>query len=287
LTTLKLAACDYTFPKLQWEQTLRIARDLGVEAVDVALFAGRSHLDIQEVFADLPRAARRVNEAFNANGLRIADAFGQPGRVFEENAVNHPEPSVRQAAAEFFYRLLEFALRCNGGHMSLLPGVHFQTESAEDSLRRCVDQLAWRVEAAAKVGVTLSVEPHLGSIIPTPQAASHLLDMTPGLTLTLDYGHFTYQGIPDAEVEPLLARTSHFHARGACAGKLQSTMAENTIDFDSVLRAMQKVSYRGFVVLEYVWVEWMDLNRVDNLSETVILRDLLRRLATASPASTQ
>ena len=284
---MKLAACDYTFPKLQWEQTLRIARDLGVEAVDLALFAGRSHLDIQEVFTDLPRAARRITEALGANGLRIADAFGQPGRVFEENAVNHPEPSVRQAATEFFYRLLEFALRCNGGHMSLLPGVHFKTESAEDSLRRCVDELAWRVEAASKVGVTLSVEPHLGSIVPTPQAASRLLDLTPGLTLTLDYGHFTYQGIPDAAVEPLLARTSHFHARGACKGKLQSTMAENTIDFDGVLRAMQKVKYRGFVVLEYVWTEWMDLNRVDNLSETVILRDLLRGLEKASLAPAQ
>src|SRR5208283_5436861 len=114
----------------------------------------------------------------NSNGLRIADAFGQPGMVFEENAVNHPESSVRQAAAEFFYRLLEFALRCNGGHMSLLPGVHFPTESEEDSLKRCVDELAWRVEAAAKVGVTLSVEPHLGSLISTPQAASRLLDLT-------------------------------------------------------------------------------------------------------------
>jgi sugar phosphate isomerase/epimerase len=284
---LKLAACDYTFPKLQWEQTLRIARELGVEAVDVALFAGRSHLDIHEVFADLPRAARRVTEALNANGLRIADAFGQPGKVFEENALNHPEASVRQAAAEFFYRLLEFALRCNGGHISLLPGVHFQTESEEDSRRRSAEELAWRVEAAAQMGVTLGVEPHLGSIIPTPQTATLLLEMTPGLTLTLDYGHFTYQGIADAAIEPLLARTSHFHARGACAGKLQSTMAENTIDFDGVLRAMQKVNYRGFVALEYVWTEWMDLNRVDNLSETVILRDRLRALEAASLASLQ
>jgi len=284
---LKLAACDYTFPKLQWEQTLRIARELGVEAVDVGLFAGRSHLDIQEVFTDLPRAAKRVTEALNANGLRIADSFGQPGKVFEENAVNHPEAQVRQAAAEFFFRLLEFALRCNGSHMSLLPGVHFESESEEDSLKRSVDELAWRVEAAANVGVTLSVEPHLGSIVPTPQAASRLLDLTPGLTLTLDYGHFTYQGIPDSDIEPLMARTSHFHARGACPGKLQSTMGENTIDFDGVVRAMEKVKYPGFVVLEYVWTEWMDLNRVDNLSETVILRDLLRRLEMASPMLAQ
>lgn len=284
---MKLAACDYTFPKLQWEQALRLVRELGVEAVDVALFAGRSHLDLHDVFSDLPRAARHVMEALNANGLRIADSFGQPGRVFEENAVNHPEESVRQSAAEFFYRLLEFALRCNGSHISLLPGLHFKSEDEDDSLKRCVEELAWRVEAAAKVGVTLSVEPHLGSIIPTPQAAARLLDLTPGLTLTLDYGHFTYQGIPDAEVEPLMARTSHFHARGACPGKLQATMTENTIDFDGVIRAMEKVKYQGFVVLEYVWTEWMDLNRVDNVSETVILRDRLRRLETASPMSSQ
>jgi hypothetical protein len=64
-------------------------------------------------------------------------------------------------------------------------------------------------------------------------------------------------------------------------------MAENTIDFDGVLRAMQKVKYRGFVAPEYVWTEWMDLNRVDNLSETVILRDLLRALETASLAPPQ
>lgn len=281
---MKLAACDYTFPKLAWEQSLRLVRELGVEAVDIALFAGRSHLDVQEVLSDLPRAARRVNEALNANGLRIADAFGQPGRVFEENAVNHPEESVRQAATEFFYRLLEFALRCNGSHMSLLPGVHFESESAGDSLKRSAEELAWRVETATKVGVTLSVEPHLGSLISTPAAAAQLLEMTPGLTLTLDYGHFAYQGIPDAEVEPLMGRTSHFHARGACPGKLQTTMGENAIDFDGVIRAMDKVKYSGFVVLEYVWTEWMDLNRVDNLSETIILRDLLRRLATAPPS---
>ena len=284
---MKLAACDYTFPKLQWEQTLLMARELGTEAVDIALFAGRSHLDIPDVFADLPRAAKRVTAALEANGLRIADAFGQPGKVFEENAVNHPEATVRQSATEFFYRLLEFSLRCNGGHMTLLPGVYFPGESEEDSWKRCVDELAWRVEAAANVGVTMSVEGHLGSIIPTPQAASRLLDHVPGLTLTLDYTHFTYQGIPDSEVEPLIARTSHFHARGACKGKIQSTMSENTIDYDGILRAMQKANYKGFVVLEYVWTEWMDLNRVDNISETIILRDLLLALERATPSSAQ
>jgi hypothetical protein len=64
-------------------------------------------------------------------------------------------------------------------------------------------------------------------------------------------------------------------------------MSENTIDYDGVLRAMQKVNYKGLVVLEYVWTEWMDLNRVDNVSETIILRDLLLALERATPSSAQ
>ena len=39
------------------------------------------------------------------------------------------------------------------------------------------------------------------------------------------------------------------------------------------------MNYSGFVVLEYVWVDWMGCNEVDNLSETILLRNLLRSCA--------
>jgi sugar phosphate isomerase/epimerase len=100
--------------------------------------------------------------------------------------------------------------------------------------------------------------------------------MTPGLTLTLDYTHFTCQGIVDDEIEPLLAFASHFHARGACRGKLQASMKEDTIDYGRVLQALNNIDYPGFIVLEYVWTEWMRCNEVDNITETIVLRDLLR-----------
>jgi len=274
--TLKLALSDYTFPKLEWEQTLRLARDLGVEAVDIGLFAGRSHLRPEDVLGHPAQAAARVTQALRTYGLEIADVFGQPGTAFEEKALNHPDASERKKATEFYWRLLELALRCNAKHVSLLPGVHFEQESYEDSLKRCVDELAWRVEAAARVGVAFAVEMHLGSIAPMPSQAQRLLQMTPGLTLTLDYTHFTYQGIPDDEIEPLVRSASHFHARGACKGKLQASSKENTIDYPRILRAMKKAGYSGYVALEYVWTEWMRCNEVDNLTETIWLRDLLR-----------
>ena len=275
---LKLAISDYTFPKLEWEQSLRLAHDVGAEAIDLGLFAGRSHLQPEALLVHPSKAAGRVAATVREHDLDIADVFGQPGSVFAEKAVNHPERSESAKAAEFFWRLLEFAARCNVRHLSLLPGIHFDHESAEDSLKRAAQELAWRAEAAAKIGITLGVEAHVGSIVPIPRLATRLIELTPGLTLTLDYTHFTYAGVPDDEIEPLLKFTSHFHARGACKGKLQASSSENTIDYPRVLQAMKREGYDRYIALEYVWTEWMRCNEVDNLTETILLRDVLRSI---------
>ena len=44
---------------------------------------------------------------------------------------------------------------------------------------------------------------------------------------------------------------------------------------NSRLRSSKTSLYSGLVVLEYVWVDWMGCNEVDNLSETILLRDFL------------
>jgi sugar phosphate isomerase/epimerase len=273
---MRLSTCDFTFPKLAWEQTLRLGRDIGAEAIDISLFKDRSHLDPNTVLANPAEWAARVLTELSANGVGISDVFGQAGASAEENALNSPEESVRRKAREFFQRILEFALRCNASHLTLLPGVHFQQEAHEDSLKRSAGELTWRVDVARSAGVTLSIEPHIGSVSSTPALAARLLEMSPGLTFTLDYCHFACQGIPDEEVEPLLPHASHFHARGACKGKLQAAMKENVIDYPRILRKMKQTSYKGFIALEYVWIEWMRCNEVDNISETILLRDLLR-----------
>jgi sugar phosphate isomerase/epimerase len=277
---MKLSTCDFTFPKLEWEQTIRLGRDLGAEAIDVALFKDRSHLDTATVLAQPAAWAVRVMNVLRENEVGISDVFGQAAPAAEENAVNDPDESVRNRASDFFRRILDFSVACGSPHLSLLPGVHFTQESHEDSLKRSADELAWRVEAARKAGVVLGIEPHLGSVCSTPVLAGRLVEMCPGLTLTLDYCHFACQGIPDREVEPLVQHASHFHARGACKGRLQAAMKENVVDYAQVLHKMKETGYKGFIALEYVWIEWMQCNEVDNISETVILRDLLRSAAT-------
>jgi hypothetical protein len=39
---------------------------------------------------------------------------------------------------------------------------------------------------------------------------------------------------------------------------------------------MKETNYKGYIGVEYTWSEWENCNRTDNLSETILLRDLLR-----------
>jgi sugar phosphate isomerase/epimerase len=273
---LKLACADFTFPLLSHGDALDLIARLGVKGVDIGLFRGRSHIRPENVFNDIAGSARQLSQQIRDRGLEIADIFLQASTDFQSLAANHPDPAQRKLSRDAFRKGLEFVARCNATHMTGLPGVNFDGESNAESLDRCASELAWRVEQAKAVGIVYSVEAHLGSLVPTPDLAAKLVEKTPGLTLTLDYGHFTYQSIADSVVEPLMAHASHFHARCARPKRLQAPLKDNAIDYGAVLRAMRRCNYSGWVGLEYVWVDWEHCNEVDNLSETILLRDHLR-----------
>jgi len=98
----------------------------------------------------------------------------------------------------------------------------------------------------------------------------------PGLTLTLDYTHFTRIGLPDDDIEPLVRYATHFHVRGARKDRLQAPFKDNVIDYGRVLEAMRASRYAGYLGIEYVWIDWEHCNESDNLSETILFRDFLR-----------
>ena len=110
----------------------------------------------------------------------------------------------------------------------------------------------------------------------TPEKALRLVDSVPGLTITLDYTHFAKTGIPDSVVEPLIRRASHFHARSAKLGALQTTLSENSIDYSRIIEVMKQTGYCGFIGIEYIWTEWENCNRCDNVSESVQLMRLMK-----------
>ena len=275
---LKFACADFTFPLLKHDDALTLIAMMGFDGVDIGLFEGRSHLKPCGQFGDIARNARELRAKAQSRGISVADVFLQSSPDFKERAVNHPEKSRREEAREMFHKCLEYSAECGSSHMTALPGVNYDELGAEKSYALCCDELAYRCEEAKKAGVIFSVEAHIGSIVPAPQDALRLVSDVPGLTLTLDFTHFMRMGVDTAAGLPLVAKASHFHARSAANGRLQTIFAENTIDYPSIIKEMKASGYNGYIGVEYTWQEWENCNRVDNVSESILMINYLKKL---------
>jgi sugar phosphate isomerase/epimerase len=274
---MKLACADFTFPLLSHDHAVDLIAMLEFDGVDIGLFEARSHLWPSKEFKSPAKSGNRLRRKLAARGLRCADVFLQMDPSFIPYAINHPEEARHRRARDWFLKALDYAAAAGAKHVTALPGVYFDDEKPNESWQRTCDELAWRVGQAKGHRIVFGIEAHVGSIVPNPKAALRLVRDVPGLTLTLDYTHFTRAGLSDRAIEPLIAHASHFHARSARKGRLQTAFQHNTIDYARVLRAMRKAGYRGYVGVEYVWIDWEHCNEVDNLSETIQLRDFLRK----------
>jgi len=272
----KLACADFTFPLLPHDRVLDLIAGMEFDGVDVGLFEGRSHLWPSNEYAQAERSGKELRKKLEDRGLRTADVFLQLDPDFVPYAINQPDPARRQYARDRFLQTLDYAAGAGSPHVTTLPGVYFDGEPRETSWARSQEELSWRVQQAAKRDLIFSVEAHVGSLAPSPQEAERLATGVEGLTLTLDYTHFTRLGMPDSSIEPLVKYASHFHVRGAREGRLQAPFKENVIDYARVMQVMREVNYRGYLGVEYVWIDWEHCNECDNVSETILFRDFIR-----------
>jgi sugar phosphate isomerase/epimerase len=268
---LELSCADFTFPLLQRRQALQLIRLLGIEYVDVGLFARSSTFSPRDLCAAPAAFTRQMETDFDDTGVNISDLFLQVGDHPQENAVNDPDANVRAHARDVFLRSLELCTDLQCKHMTGLPGVPQNGEDSSQDFELAAQETAWRLEQCIAAGVRYSIEPHIGSICDKVDKVFDFLNAVNGLSVTLDYGHFIYKGQSPNEVHPLLKHASHIHLRGGAKGKLQTSVSENAIDFAGIVSRLATLGYDGFLALEYVWVDWEGCNRTDNLSETILL----------------
>jgi sugar phosphate isomerase/epimerase len=272
----RLSCADFTFPLLPHDKVLALLHLLEIEGVDLGIFVDRSHIQPKDIVGNVAAAVKGMRASLDAHELVASDVFLQTGAEPQVCAANNPSAIIRNANREMFQRVLEFCVGLDCKHLTGLPGVWHAGEDTSADWQRAVEEAHWRSDTARAAGVTYAIEPHVGSMLPDPESALRFVRDCAGLTLTLDYGHFIYQGMSNESVHPLVPHASHFHARGGASGQLQSTMKENVIDFPEILRRLREANYSGWICLEYVWVDWEGCNRTDNVSESLLLRDQLR-----------
>jgi sugar phosphate isomerase/epimerase len=280
----RLSCADSSFPKLTHDAALMVVADLGFRNVDICVFEGYQHNPPDVVVADPEGAAGRVEERLSRFGLGVSDVFAILGNPLELTAlsVNHPDPAIREEAMRRFHPIVRFASMIGAPGITVLPGSVFEGTTAEECLDVSVAELQRRAEVAGESGIGLSFEPHYQSVAETPALTQELLDKAPDVMVTLDHGHFVFQGYSQDEIDVLLPRTRHVQLRQAAPGDMQAPARKGTIDYGLLLGRLADAKYGGYLATEYQWDEWMDFNRVDCISETAELRDLLLELAEAT-----
>ncbi len=277
INKLKLALADYTFGSLQFDQSLHLIKLLGFDQVDLGLneIEDNLHLVTGEELRDPVENGKRVRERAEKAGLSISDVFMQRGS-FMDTALNHPDPVIREESSQAFKATVQYALACGCSHISIVPGCIFNDDYS-GSLKLASEELKWRCDYAAQHNISTGIEAHVESIVETPQRALALIQMTPGLTLTLDHSHFIRLGATQDEVDQLLPYTSHMHIRNTAKGFLQTIFEESELDYEKLVSRMKACNYSGTVAIEFCSIVWENLNRIDTIGETMKLRKCLEK----------
>lgn len=269
---IRFSCSDYAFPLLPRAQRFALLQLLGFKYVDIGLFERSPDLRPSQLGASPIAFIKELKSDLERSSLQVSDVFLQTGEDPAAYAANDSSLPVRSRNHKTFMRALDLCAALGCTHLTGLPGVWHKGAKQADDLALAVEEACWRQRAASDAGVSCAIEAHVGSICSDIARTRALLDSVPGLTLTLDYGHFVFANIKSREIHALLPYASHIHVRGAAPKQLQSPMSENEIDFAGMMRRLYQQKYSGFLAVEYVWVNWEHCNRTDNVSETILLR---------------
>ncbi len=269
----------FSFPLCTTEEAARITRVLGMDVMDLG--NGRD-LDPEAVAENVGAAADRVNAIAERTGVRFHDGFPQPT---DKHITNTPDEQEYRHQREVTAGWIAFGAQIGLNGITLSPGMNWPGLSLDQAYARTRDQLRPLVDIAGEHGLALRIEPHVESCIWSPDLALRMLDDVPGLSLTIDHSHFAFHGFTYEETAVMHPHGTHWHARQAALGKLQTGFDDGAIDFRRIVGDLVAGGYEGVVALEVVHTPWLDLDQQDIISETVRLRDHLRELLTAAAAS--
>ena len=270
--SIRLGGHIFSTPHCTVEESARIWRALGIEVMDLG--NGRD-LDPVTVASDPKGTAERVLDVGRRAGMSFHDAFPQ---ATDKHITNTPDEQEYAHQRRVYEGWIAFAAEAGLNGISLSPGKYWAGLSVEEAYVRGREQLRSLARTAGERGVTLRIEPHVESVTWSPELALRMLDDVPGLSLTLDHSHFVFHGIPYEQIAVMHPHGTHWHARQAALGRLQTGLEQGEIDFQRIVGNLVADGYDGVIALEVVHTPWLQLEGQDVLGETVWLRDLMRDL---------
>ncbi|MCB0213414.1 MAG: sugar phosphate isomerase/epimerase [Anaerolineae bacterium] len=237
MTKFPLGVCTWTFGDLP--------------LADIAARVSRLKLDGVELLGDLSRYTAR--EA----GRILADYNLEPFSLTPTDAdISHPDPAVRQAGIDYYYRLIDFAaalgqplVSCHGFVGRVRP-VTTQVEENQ-LLLEAVEQIAKEAQARNLRLVFEVLNRYETHQVQTGAEAKALLDATRAKNagILLDAYHMNIEeNNPVESLREAGAQLWLYHA----ADSNRQAVGRGHTDFTAQIQALQDIGYSGPVIFECV-----------------------------------
>jgi L-ribulose-5-phosphate 3-epimerase len=242
--------CSIIFPKeMPRPECFRAAKSAGFDAIELAIGP-----DIPlEVSHD---DARRLGDAADKAGVRIATLW--VSEALHANPLNDPDPAVRARGVEAIRKALSIATDLHCGALLLYAvrlgsGPKLEVGS-QDTWDRFTAELKKVVPDAERAKVFLNPENVWNKFLLSPLEMRSFVDQfqIPWVGTHFDAGNVMQYGYPEDWILTLGQRIKRVHFKDfKLAGRGQAAqfadLLEGDVNWKSVMQALVKVGYRGFL----------------------------------------
>ncbi|MET8171272.1 sugar phosphate isomerase/epimerase family protein [Streptomyces clavifer] len=254
--TLRLGYGTNGLTDLRLDDALGLLADLGYDGVGLTL----DHMHLDPLAPDLAARTRHVARRLDGLGLGVTVETGaryvlDPRRKHGPSLLD-PDPDARAARTALLVRAVGIASELGAHAVHCFSGITPPGTSTDTAWQRLADALAPVLDAAARAGVPLAIEPEPGHLLATLADFHHLrtlLGDPEPLGLTLDIGHCQcLEPAPPADcVKDAAPWLRHVQIEDMRRGVHEHLpFGDGEIDFPPVLEALAATGYTGLTVVE-------------------------------------
>jgi sugar phosphate isomerase/epimerase len=245
----KYAICNETFQDWPFDRAFAFARECGYSGLEIAPFTLAQY--VTQVSAEKRAEVKRQAKAA---GLEILGLHWLLAKT-EGFYLTSPDAAIRKKTSDYLAELARLCRDLGGSIMvlgspqqrNLLPGV-----TKPQAMQFAADVLEAAVPTLEKCGVTIAIEPlgpSEGNVLNTAAEGREVIDLVQSKHVQLHLDCKAMASEPQPIPDIIHANRDvmvHFHAndpnlQGPGMGKL---------DFVPIFRALQEISWRGWVSVE-------------------------------------
>jgi len=244
---MKLGYSTWGMPNVPVDDAIRHVAELGFDGIELAVIPGYT-----TALSTLDRAERqRIAQLLRDHKLALP-ALSAHASLLEPDPEKYAQNRAR--LQESMDLAVDWAQ--DGQPPCVGTTVGGKPEEWATVKPRLLERAADLAEYAGARGVLLTIEPHVGHAIDTPQRMLEFLDAldSPHIKVNFDISHFNIRGIPIAEsVAALVPHAANTHVkdeRGQVPDFEFVILGEGEFDFVTYVKAMQAHGYTGFITAE-------------------------------------